>query len=185
MQRTRAIRLGLVVCLGVVTLIAGLGLALPLSQPATWTLNLPPLAAVSEARAVAATVKTPPELARARSENRRTLLQKPLDASAWLRLAWIADQESQEAEMLDALDRSYVAAPHGPEVTEWRLRFAFDRWARLTPELRRQAREELVVAQVTRPQMTGRVRDLVRDPAGRLAINLTPSPTVNSRSPGT
>jgi hypothetical protein len=80
--------------------------------------------------------------------------------------------------MLDALDRSYVAAPHGPEITEWRLGFAFDRWGRLTPELRAQVRAELAVAGATRPGLVGRVRLSVVDPAGRMAMALTPPITL-------
>jgi hypothetical protein len=174
MRRAEAAKLALIVALGGATLVGGLGLALPLSQPATWAAAQPRLAAVSEARAVAAASNTPPDLSAARSRSFEGLSDRPLDSTAWVRLAWIADQEGREADMLDALDRSYVAAPHGPEVTEWRLRFGFDRWARLTPELRRQARVELAVASTTRPQMIERVREAVRDPSGRMAMALTP-----------
>jgi hypothetical protein len=178
MSKARGVRIGVAIALGAVTLAAGLALALPLSQPSTWTPDQPRLAAVSDARAMAATATTPPDLTRARIETRHTLSQRPLDAAAWARLAWIADQEGREPAMLDALDRSYVAAPHGPEITEWRLGFAFDRWGRLTPELRAQVRAELAVAGATRPGLVGRVRLSVVDPAGRMAMALTPPITL-------
>lgn len=43
------------------------------------------------------------------------LAERPLDATAWIRLAWISDQKGDDVAMLDALDRSYVAAPYWAE----------------------------------------------------------------------
>lgn len=169
----RSIRTGLFAALGAATLACSLALALPLSQPASWKPDQPRLAAVSDARALAATAASPPDLDAAALATRETLADRPLDATAWARLAWIADQQGDPAAMLDALDRSYVAAPHGPEVTAWRLQFCLDRWSDLTPELRRQARSELIVASRTRPALVRAVKESVSDPAGRMALSLT------------
>lgn len=169
----RRLRAAVLAALGAATLACSLALALPLSQPASWKPDQPRHAAVSDARALAATAASPPDLDAAALATRETLADRPLDATAWARLAWIADQQGDAAAMLDALDRSYVAAPHGPEVTAWRLQFCLDRWSDLTPELRRQARSELMVASRTRPALVRAVKDSVSDPAGRLAVSLT------------
>jgi hypothetical protein len=75
--------------------------------------------------------------------------------------------------MLEALDRSYAVAPYGPEVTGWRLRFAYGHWGALTPDLRRQVSSELVQAVHDRPAVVEAARPDIVDPAGRLAFELT------------
>lgn len=173
MKRLRGLRLALVAALGVATLLAGLSLALPLGRPGAWDLDHPRLAPVSEARAVAAAEAKPADLAEVERQTRATLTERPLDAAAWARLAWVADRRGDTSAMLEALDRSYVAAPYGPEVTAWRLRFAFDRWPDLSPELRSQVRSELAVARRTRPRLVLEIETSVADPAGRMAMALT------------
>lgn len=164
-------KLAAIVALGGGALGGGLLLALPMTWPAaSWPVAI---AASHEARAVSAGRADPPDLAIARVETRRVLYQRPLDAGAWARLAWIADQDGDVPAMLEALDRSYIAAPYGPEITEWRLVFVFNRWDVLTPELRRQALSELRVTRTTRSRLVDRVRDQVGNPAGRLALALT------------
>ncbi len=173
MARIKGMRSALIVTLGVATVLGGLAMALPLSRPDAWGLDHPRLAALTEARAVAAAGATPPDLEEAERQTRATLNERPLDAVAWARLAWIADQRGDAAGSLDALDRSYIAAPYGPEVTAWRLRFALERWSALTPDLRRQARSELLVARATRPRLIRDLEASVADPAGRMAMALT------------
>jgi len=173
MRLGKSVRTGLVAALGAATLAGGLALALPLSRPTSWKLDQPRLAAVSDARALAATASSPPDLEAAALATRETLADRPLDATAWARLAWIADQQGDAAAMLDALDRSYVAALHGPDVTAWRLQFCLNRWGDLTPELRRQARSELLIAAQTRPALVRTLGESVSDPAGRMVLSLT------------
>lgn len=175
MARDERLRLGLAGALGALTFGGGLVMAGSLTWPTTWPIGLAPTAAVSEARAIEAAEATPADLELARRETLRTLSARPLDAMAWARLSWIADRQGDEASMLSALDRSYIAAPYEPEVTAWRLRFAFDRWGRLTPELRRQALSELAMTARTRPGVASRVERDVVDPSGRLAMALTAS----------
>ncbi len=173
MARMRGLRIGVIAGLAGVTTVSGLALAIPLSRPGEWRLDQPELAAVSEVRAEKAASVSPLDAEAVRSLTRRTLSRRPLEAAAWARLAWLASRKGDRAGMLDALDRSYAAAPYGPDITEWRLRFAFDRWSALTPGLRRQAQSELLVAKRTRPAMAAQVQDLVTDPSGRMAMALT------------
>lgn len=176
MLRGRNLRTGLLVALGIATVSSGLIMALPVSLPDTWRVDSPGPPVVSEARAVAATTATPPNLDVAAAESRKVLNRSPLNATAWARLAWVADKRGDQSAMLDALDRSYVATPYSPNIAGWRLRFAFDRWGRLTPQLRRQVLAELNIARQISPATVTAVQSEVADPAGRLAIALTNGP---------
>ena len=167
------LRLGVAILLVVVTLIGAVSLAVPLSFPSGSWGGPVPLAAVSEARADAALAATPPRLEEAKAMTRATLAQRPMDAAAWSRLAWLASQSGDRAAMLDALDRSYAVAPYGPDITGWRLRFAYGRWGELTPDLRRQVSAELTQAVRDRPGVVEAARPDITDPAGRLAFDLT------------
>ncbi len=115
MLRGRNLRTGLLVALGIATVSSGLIMALPLSLPDTWRVDSPGPPVVSEARAVAATTATPPNLDIAAAESRKVLNRSPLNATAWARLAWVADKRGDQSAMLDALDRSYVATPYWAE----------------------------------------------------------------------
>jgi len=156
-------------------LTAGLAISLagPISSPlAGW--NPPvPMVAVTEARAVAAAAAPPPDLDAVDRLTRQTLAEKPGDAAAWARLAWIASEIGDTEAMLEALDRSYAVAPYGPDITAWRLRFAYGRWGGLTPELRRLASDELTVTARHRPRIAEAALADVTDPVGRLAFDLT------------
>jgi hypothetical protein len=172
MAETRRIGWGLAVALGLTTTSCGLVLAAMLTWPAVWPLDHLTSPAVSEARAATAAARKPPDLRLAEQETSRTLSQRPADAVAWARLAWIADQRGDRTAMLQALERSYVVAPFGPDITRWRLRFAYERWSRLTPELRGLALSELMLASRTRPRMVEEVEGQVTDPSGRMALRL-------------
>jgi hypothetical protein len=148
-------------------------MALPLTWPAAWTLEGLPVLAVSEARAVKAASTVPADLTEVRRQTLKSLAERPTDATAWARLAWVAAEEGDLEGACEALDRSYTAAPFGPEITGWRLRFAFGMWGRLTPELRRQALSELEMTAETRPRLVQEIRADIVDPAGRWAIDLT------------
>lgn len=175
MPKSALVRHGPPVALAVVTVAAGLTLALPLTWPGDWPYSAPPLAAVSEARAVKAAAE-PVDLAEMTRQTRQTLAERPTDATAWARLAWIAAEQDDMTAARDALDRSYFAAPYGPEITPWRLRFAFNEWGRLTPDLRRQALAELSMTAATRPRLVETVRPDIRDPAGRWALDMSVPP---------
>ena len=169
------LRLGMAMLLAFGTLAAAISLAVPLSAPDGSFSGPVPIAAVSEARADAALAASPPLLAEARAQTRATLTQRPMDAVAWTRLAWLASETRDREAMLDALDRSYAVAPFGPDVTGWRLRFAFGHWSDLTPDLRRQVAAELFDTVHNRPSVADAVRSDIADPAGRLAFDLTRS----------
>lgn len=163
--------------LGLVLAVCTVGLAIAFAGPVSLPLsgwNPPvPVVAVTEARAVAAAAADPPDLEAAERLTRQTLAVKPGEATAWARLAWIASETGDTRAMLEALDRSYAVAPFGPDITAWRLRFAYGRWGVLTPELRRLATEELTVTARHRPRLVRAALSDVTDPAGRLAFDLT------------
>ena len=169
---TYRIRLLAAIALALATLAGGVFLAVPLSMRLRVYPGPVPLAAVSEAEAERAATARPPRLAEAEAATRRTLEVRPMDAAAWSRLAWIAREEGRNPAMLDALDRSYAVAPYGPEVTAWRLRFAFQNWPSLTSELRGQALGELAVTARDRPGVADAASPDITDPAGRLAFTL-------------
>lgn len=162
---------------GLVLAFCTVGLAITLAGPVSMPLSgwdpPVPMAAVTEARAVAAAAANPPDLKAAERLTRQTLAEKPGDATAWARLAWIASETGDTEAMLEALDRSYAVAPYGPDITAWRLRFAYGRWGILTPELRRLASEELVVTARHRRRVADAALADLTDPAGRLAFDLT------------
>lgn len=172
MPKSALVRHGPAVALGLLTVVGGVAFAVPLTWPGGWAAEQPRLAAVSEARAARAATATPVDLTEVRAQTLAVLAERPLDSIAWARLSWIAAEEGDIQGARDALDRSYVAAPYGPEVTAWRLRFAFDLWGQLTPDLRRQVLAELNMTAATRPSIVATVRDQVRDPAGRWALDL-------------
>ena len=149
------------------------GLAGPVSLPLSgWDPPLP-MVAVTGARAVAAAAANPTDLDAAERLTRQTLAEKPGDAASWARLAWIASEAGDTEAMLEALDRSYTVAPYGPDITAWRLRFAYGRWGELTPELRRLVSEELILTARHRPRVANAVLADITDPVGRLAFDLT------------
>lgn len=170
---TYRLRLAGAVVLALVTTAGAIVLAVALSGPTSDFATGFPLTAVSEARAEAAAEASPPDLQSVEAATRRTLEIKPGDSSAWCRLAWVAAQQGRRPEMLDALDRSYAVAPFGPDITAWRLRFIYEQWADMTPDLRRQASAELAVATRDRPGLVAAAEIDIHDPTGRLAFILT------------
>lgn len=175
MTAVAAYRLRLIFGSGLAFCTASLAIALagPVSLPLSGWDPPAPMAAVTEARAVAAAAADPPDLGAAERLTRQTLAEKPGDGAAWARLAWIAVGAGDAPAMLEALDRSYAVAPYGPDITAWRLRFAYGRWRELTPELRRLASEELSVTARHRPRVANAALSDITDPAGRLAFELT------------
>lgn len=117
---------------------------------------------------------TPANLALARAETWAALNQSPADDAAWLRLAyidWLAHGRLT-AEGLKWLERSYDVAPFGPETSFWRVRFAWETWADLTPELRKQVADEVRVQWPTRKEDYSRMSAAVANPTGRFAAAL-------------
>lgn len=131
------------------------------------------LATAKERRAELEAAKAEIDPAAVRRTTLETLGQAPLTASAWLRLAWLADRDGRVSERNAMLDRSYAVAPFGPDVTAWRLGFAYQAWSTLTPELRRQAGAELVATLATRGRLAREIEATIDDPSGRLAYGLS------------
>lgn len=167
------LRLGFAITLAGIAGVSALVLAAAVSFPQMALAERIPILVVSEARAVEATLTEPADLSLAERWTGRTLATRPGDATAWARLAWIADERGDRAAMLEALERSYTVAPYGPDITGWRLRFAYGQWAALTPELRRLATEELTVTTRHRRQVADAAFTDLVDPAGRMAFDLT------------
>ena len=76
--------------------------------------------------------------------NEAALAAAPMNAAAWLRIAYIhsLDGASLNASALGAVQKSYSVAPYGPDVTRWRLQFLYDHWGQLNAELRAEAMDE-------------------------------------------
>jgi hypothetical protein len=106
-------------------------------------------------------------------ETERSIAQAPANPTAWLRLAYL---DSLAADGLGpagdrALAASYSVAPYGPDVTDWRLAFAFNHWEAISGANRQAALDELRSSPNNRSR-----RDLltrVANPAGRIALSLT------------
>lgn len=117
---------------------------------------------------------TPANLERARQETWQALNQSPADDAAWLRLAYI--DRLAHGRLTSAgttwLERSYEVAPFGPETSFWRVRFAFENWDALTPELRKQVYDEVRVQWPTRKADYTAISVAVANPSGRLASAL-------------
>src|SRR3569832_1578401 len=129
----------------------------------------------------------PADIAAARASALSALAQGPARATAWLDLAYADTLRSGRLTDTgrDALRRSWVFEPLGPDNSEWRVRFALEHWSELTPELRDNTLAE-VRAQWRTNMKAAMVRalDSVQNPASRLAAallkaELTRRPTGN------
>lgn len=110
------------------------------------------------------------DLQRATSLTDDYIAQRPSDASAWLRLAYIdRTRHSPLSERAQAhVLRSYELEPLGPELTQWRLSFLFENWDALSPALQGKAMNELAAVF---PRHGWALRDLpstIRNPRGRM-----------------
>lgn len=166
--------------LGVLGLSGGLVLALAaptLPSPLTSS-----MVSVREARSDAAAAA---DLDKALAEAQAALALSPAAATAWLR---VADLETRKAgglttAALEALDRSYEAAPLGPDVTTWRLTFLFERWRDLPAPLRQKAIAELGARARVRARDADEFPDTIRDPAGRLAARMAVRVALRQKHP--
>lgn len=102
--------------------------------------------------------------------NRAAIEASPMNAAAWLRIAYIRSVQasSLDAVAIDAIEKSYSVAPFGPDVTPWRLQFLYGHWSQLSPDLRQEVMAEHVAYGRQIP-----IRDeSIADPAGKLAAVL-------------
>lgn len=149
--------------------------AVALAWPETGLAGATGLAPVNERRADAlaraAEIHDAHRLA-AGALTRLSLAEAPANPTAWLRLAYLdalADGTlTQVGER--ALAMSYSVAPYGPDVTAWRLDFAFDHWSALSETTRTAAVDELMVTH--RGLDHSGLRGSTSDPAGQLALDL-------------
>jgi hypothetical protein len=152
------------------TAVLALGAAATLALPSASTPLTPYMAPALELRADREVRSNPGS---AVASSRRVTRLAPATAAAWLRIAYAETLPGGRlgAEGLHALARSYEVAPLGPEVTAWRIVFAFEHWSQLSPALRARAVEELRVYIDGRPDRARRIR--IIHPTGRLAAALT------------
>lgn len=143
-------------------------------------LGLVTLAGVQEDRAADLLDRTPvTPRARVASEAaaRQALARSPTRAAGWLELAYADSLKPQGlgASGIQALQRSYDFEPLGPDVSEWRLAFAFEHWDQLTPEIRAAALNELEARwkREERRKALNELPDRIANPAGRVAAALT------------
>lgn len=125
------------------------------------------------AKAGDALAHSPPDLDRALTMSETALAQAPMDAGAWMQVAYVRWLKTGhlDSESLHALEMSYLAAPLGPDVTRWRLRFMFENWTALNPRLRALTLAELDnFAHFHKGAVT--IVDRLESPAGRLAASL-------------
>lgn len=144
------------------------------------------LASIHEIRATAAAASLPLDAINrqtARTETVSALRSDPANPTSWLRLAYldVADDGRLGAEGLNALRRSYSAAPLGPDNSSWRLPFAFEHWQELDSPLRRQVLEELNVA-LAASEDYDQLPQSIGNSAGRLAATLTVRPVALKRA---
>jgi hypothetical protein len=145
-----------------------------------------PLAPVDEVRAerlLDAGGHDPRRLKEADAAAMRALHQAPTHAAAWLDLAF--SDAARHGGLTDAgrtdLQNSYVFEPLGPDVSAWRIRFAFEHWDALGPELRH---ETLYEVQTLWPIGQNEIRkqlQAVRNPSGRLAAGLLVNGVLDKR----
>lgn|GEM_PF-1258727 len=148
----------------------------------TWALSLPladtplspDLVAVHESRADAALAGPRPRAQAAWRESQAGLALAPATASAWLRLAWLRHGQVGRLDpvALGYLGRSYDAAPIGPDVSAWRIRYLLENWPDLPAGLRQRALNELITTSRFRGPRARKLVEDIQNPAGRLAAQL-------------
>lgn len=153
------------------TALLGVGLIAAQIAPTTPTPMTPLLVGAREARADAL---APTDPTSALKEVEAGLALAPTAATSWLR---ITDLEARRSGALtpravEALERSYDAAPLGPDVTAWRLTFLFERWRELPPGMRAHALAEMRVWAARKGSPAPQMVETLRDPAGRLAAQM-------------
>lgn len=160
--------------MGAVVLGTAIWTAVALGRPQTHYGPPSALVVAREQRAAAAFEQEPPDLEAAVLESREALHDAPLSAASWLRVAYAENLqrgagEDPDTVLIEAIERSYAAQPLGPDVTDWRLSFAYELWPYLPGPLRCRVNTEMQVLASTRTRRARRIAEAVSDPSGRLA----------------
>ena len=169
----------LALCLAGVTAVSAMVCIAALSDPTGIVASSVRLAPVEEVRAQRLLAPPgdhgAPDVTRGRAAALAALSQGPTRATAWLDLAYAETLKAgfMNGAAQDALRRSWIFEPFGPDDTEWRIRFAFEHWGELAPDLRQSAMAE-AWAQWKAGNYHATIAALsnVGDPAGRLAAAL-------------
>lgn len=173
-MRFRSFNLAAAATIGLVATTAGLWGVVALTAPNSAVASRSGLATVHENRAEQALTSAPlseANLETARTESLRGLSLSPTNPWGGLRLAYVEHARAGRLgpRGLAALQQSYDVSPYGPQVSPWRITFAFDQWAELTPDLRRQTASELRVVGPHHPHMAQVAVSRITDRQGRLA----------------
>lgn len=105
------------------------------------------------------------------------LAARPMESSAWLRLAYT--DCLQHGQLTDegrrALEISYLVLPYAGPQAAWRLAFVLENWSALSPQSRKDALAEMVTVKADEWSLrlaTMKVLAKVRNPGGRMTIAL-------------
>lgn len=99
----------------------------------------------------------------------------PADSGPLLRRAYLESLSARpfDASVAEAVRRSYVVEPLGPDATAWRLRFVFEHWSAAPGDVRASALEELRAAYPRHGWAMRGLPDTIQDPTGRMAASLS------------
>lgn len=131
------------------------------------------LAPSFEARARAAIID-PTLSAGAAEANDAALARAPMTAESWTRKAYLRYLETGKVDERAAKDMmmSYAVSPLDPDISRWRIRFLFENWTTLPPDLRALALTELKnFAHFHKG--SGALASSIQNPAGQLAASFT------------
>lgn len=125
-------------------------------------------------RSLNAADQDPALLILARQETEAGLRVSPMNAWAWLRLSLIEKRSAGDfgEASAQALRQSYAVSPFGPQVTSWRLRYAFDNWNALPADLKEAAKLEMKTSWLERQDMITQTIVGIPDERGRLTARL-------------
>ena len=167
-----------VLVLACVTLAAAGILLWAFADPEGPAADVVPMPYLQQQRAADALSRAPTaqNLERARVASQWALREAPTQAQSWVNLAFIdvAINRKLTAAGLQDLQHSYDFEPLGPDISTWRLRFLFEHWDQLTPELRSAAAEELdaVGRRTQGREALESMQARIASPGGRLAAAL-------------
>lgn len=134
----------------------------------------PDLISAAHSRAADAALRqNPRDYATADRESLRQLSNSPVQAVAWLRLAYSGVSRNGRVGPQEQtyIDRAYAVGPLDPDISLWRLRFLMNHWGEISPRTRAAAIVEFKTLWKNRRQiyLLRAIPERTSDPAGKLA----------------
>ncbi|MBR7619208.1 hypothetical protein JKL49_07380 [Phenylobacterium sp. 20VBR1] len=111
------------------------------------------------------------KLAEAERQFAGALAARPDSGGWWAWVSYARALDGRQAAALDALTRSYVAAPFLPMEAAWRIRYGALNWDRLTPTVRAQVVNETVWMRDVDPTAATGLFTAFTDPRAASALN--------------